>query len=123
MSGMMMHGLGDCTPELNCGCMAKPPDVLRERIADTVRAHRPGASIDAYRCECGARWTSAHVADAVIAALGLGPAVERYGAQESDGTVYGWEPDVETVRREWRGMPVMRCYFYVTPWERIEEGK
>ena len=53
-------------------------DVLRERIADTVRAHRPGASIDAYRCECGARWTSAHVADAVIAAIGL---------VESDGDI------------------------------------
>ena len=95
-------------------------DILRERTADAVRAHRPGASIDAYTCDCGVPWTSVHVADAVIAALGLGPAVERYGAQESDGTVYGWEPDVETVRREWRGMPVVRCRFYVTPWERIE---
>ena len=32
MSGMMLHGLGDCTPELNCGCIGKPQDVLRERI-------------------------------------------------------------------------------------------
>ena len=33
MSGMMLHGLGDCTPERNCGCMAKSPsrDALRER--------------------------------------------------------------------------------------------
>ena len=68
-------------------------DVLRERIADTVRAHRPGASIDAYRCECGARWTSAHVADAVIAAIGLREVIDGEG-------------------RYWQ-----------TPWERIEEGK
>ena len=120
MSGMMLHGLGDCTPELNCGCMAKSPrDVLRERIARALWKHRyPGME------QAGPLADLALTdADAVIAALGLGPAVERYGAQESDGTVYGWEPDVETVRREWRGMPVMRCRFYVTPWERIEEGK
>ena len=95
---MMMHGLGDCTPELNCGCMAKAPDVLRDRIADTVRAHRPGASIDAYKCMCGERWTSQHVADAVIAALGL---------------VEDWDEDC------WDGVsiPIRR---WTTAWERIE---
>ena len=124
---MMLHGLGDCTPERNCGCMAKSPsrDALRERIAralwDSERERGiVVATWDEVR-EIPAASAFLNDADAVIAALGLGPAVERYGAQESDGTVYGWEPDVETVRREWRGMPVMRCRFYVTPWERIED--
>ena len=105
-------------------------DVLRERIADTVRAHRPGASIDAYRCECGARWTSAHVADAVIAALGL---VEKPGTRLgcADGTaaivngiyvsgVFGGCPEFQMTGtcphcvggRHWE-----------TPWERIEEDQ
>ena len=117
MSGMILHGLGDCTPELNCGCMAKSPDVLRERIAWALWENRyapPSAHMPSWKMYLTD-------ADAVIADLKLGPAVERYGAQESDGTVYGWEPDAETVRREWPGMPVMRCRFYVTPWERIEE--
>ena len=101
-------------------------DVLRERIARALWEEREHYTV----AEFTVPWDGAlsymreryrAKADAVIAALGLGPAVERYGAQESDGTVYGWEPDVETVRREWRGMPVMRCRFYVTPWERIEE--
>ena len=69
-------------------------DVLRERIADVVRAHRPGASLDAYRCMCGERWTSQHVADAVIAALGL-------------------IPDVTTL------FPGDDFRRYITPWERI----
>ena len=85
---------------------------LHRRVSDAIR---PLLADEVYQ--------SARIADAVIAALGLGPAVERYGAQEFDGTVYGWEPDVETVRREWRGMPVMRCRFYITPWERIEEDQ
>lgn len=65
-------------------------DVLRERIADVVRAHRPGASFDAYRCMCGERWTSQHVADSVIAALGL--------REIGDGEGHYWQ----------------------TPWERTE---
>lgn len=24
MSRMMLHGLGDCTPEHNCGCLTRP---------------------------------------------------------------------------------------------------
>ena len=74
-------------------------DVLRERIADTVRAHRPGASIDAYTCDCGVPWTSEHVAHAVIAALGLMDVTD----------------DIYQPERVWRR--------YATPWERIEEGK
>ena len=85
-------------------------DELHKRVTDAIR---PLLADEVYQ--------SARIADAVIAELGLGPAVERFGAQESDGTVYGWEPDVETVRREWPGMPVMRCRYYLTPWERIEE--
>ena len=89
--------------------MVSGMDVLRERIADTVRAHRPGASIDAYRCECGARWTSAHVADAVIAAIGMEEDTERRRvAKWTDGR--RWDDAYEARR-------------YVTPWERIEEGK
>ena len=91
-------------------------DVLRRQIADAVRAHRPGASIDAYTCDCGVPWTSVHVADAAIAALGL---VAVYGARQDEDIVWGWEPDVATVRREWPGLPIVRSY--VTPWERIEE--
>ena len=101
-------------------------DVLRERIARALwdRSHLGSEPIWAWEyAPPPSRESLLDYADAVIAALGLGPAVERYGAQEFDGTVYGWEPDVETVRREWRGMPVVRCRFYVTPWERIEEGK
>ena len=97
-------------------------DELRERIARALLkfplndCHCPASS------PCGwCAMASEEMSDAVIAALGLGPAVERFGAQESDGTVYGWEPDMETVRREWPGMPVMRCRYYLTPWERIEE--
>ena len=66
-------------------------DVLRERIADAVRAHRPGTSINAYRCVCGELWTSQHVADAVIAALWLREMVDGEG------------------------------HYWQTPWERIEE--
>ena len=87
-------------------------DELHKRVTDAIR---PLLADEVYQ--------SARIADAVIAELGLGPAVERFGAQESDGTVYGWEPDVETVRREWPGMPVMRCRYYLTPWERIEEDR
>ena len=25
MAGFMLHGLGDCTPELNCGCIPRDP--------------------------------------------------------------------------------------------------
>lgn len=82
-------------------------DVLRERIADTVRAHRPGASIDAYTCDCGVPWTSEHVADAVIAALGLMEQREQgcTVAFNDDEPALHWAP-----RRR-----------YVTPWERTEE--
>ena len=119
MSGMMMHGLGDCTPELNCGCMVKSPrDVLRERIARALWTKdgqlprwdevppREGYRLHYYR----------DTADAVIAALGP---VAVYGAQQDEDIVWGWEPDVATVRREWPGLPVVRSY--VTPWERIED--
>ena len=30
MSRMMLHGLGDCTPELNCGCLTRPVTSLEE---------------------------------------------------------------------------------------------
>ena len=121
MSGMMLHGLGDCTPELNCGCMAKSPrDVLRERIAraldpvtwewwDRDRKNRTIGIIHR-------REVSLMNADAVIAALGP---VSVYGARQDEDIVWGWEPDVATVRREWPGLPVVRSY--VTPWERIED--
>ena len=74
-------------------------DVLRERIADVVRAHRHGTSADAYKCMCGELWTSQHVADAVIAALRL---------------TEDWDEDC------WDGgsIPIRR---WTTPWERIEE--
>ena len=92
-------------------------DVLRERIARAL--HGNALELDPENCTFCRE--SIAQADAVIADLGLGPAVERFGAQESDGTVYGWEPDMETVRRERPGMPVVRCRYYLTPWERIEE--
>lgn len=36
MSGAMLHGLGDCTPEANCGCMSFDPQDLH--VAELVRA-------------------------------------------------------------------------------------
>ena len=71
-------------------------DVLRERIAGAIHDHLPGASCDAYKCRCGERWTSQHVADAVIADLGL-------------------IPDVATL------FPGADFCRYITPWERIED--
>ena len=97
--------------------MVSGQDVLRKRIGQTIFDHMPGASCDAYMCRCGAVWTRDHAADAVIAALGF---TERYGAAQF-GEHYGYEPDVETVRREWPGGAVVRCY--VTPWERIEDDQ
>ena len=102
---MMMHGLGDCTPELNCGCMAKPPDVLRERIARALWRHRyPGVE------QAGPLADLALTdADAVIAALGMEEDTERRRvAKWTDGR--RWDDAYEARR-------------YVTPWERIEEGK
>ena len=85
-------------------------DVLRERIAWALWEHRyPGVE------QAGPLADLALTdADAVIAELGF---TERYGAAQF-GEHYGYEPDVETVRREWPGGAVVRCY--VTPWERIE---
>ena len=100
MSGMMMHGLGDCTPERNCGCMAKSPrDVLRKRIARALWA-KDGQlpqwdkvpPSEGYRLHY-----YLETADAVIAALGLVEIID----------------DVSAPGRVWRR--------YVTPWERIEE--
>ena len=125
MSGMMLHGLGDCTPELNCGCMAKSPrDVLRERITRALWDNRyPG-----YLRE-GALWNLYLTdADAVVAALGL---VEKSRVRLgcADGTaaivngayvsgVFGGCPEFQmtgtcphcVAGRHWE-----------TPWERIEE--
>ena len=78
---------------------------LHRRVSDAIR---PLLADEVYQ--------SARIADAVIAALGL---VAVYGAQQDEDIVWGWEPDVATVRREWPGLPVVRSY--VTPWERIEE--
>ena len=43
MSGMMLHGLGDCTPELNCGCMAKSP---RDANSATRRSGEAGMNAE-----------------------------------------------------------------------------
>lgn len=130
MSRMMLHGLGDCTPAFNCGCMAKPPNVLRERIGQAIHDHLPGASCDAYKCRCGEKWTREHVADAVIAALGLdikwGRAFARgdgslfvdteddsyssYSDAAERTTLYDEHSPYDFVVGQW-----------VTPWERIEE--
>ena len=107
MSGMMLHGLGDCTPELNCGCMAKSPrDGLRERIARALwefplnDCHCPAAN------PCGwCKTASEEMADAVIAALGLEE--QRSLGIESGST--------------WENLRNYRRRRYVTPWERIEE--
>ena len=118
-------------------------DVLRERIARALWKHAGVRYFEGQLfCTCGLRlWhpetgfysdrvkkqigqplgeaaQSQHHADAVIAELGP---VAVYGAQQDEDIVWGWEPDVATVRREWPGLPVVRSY--VTPWERIEEGK
>ncbi|NCD18246.1 MAG: hypothetical protein EOL91_13270 [Actinobacteria bacterium] len=96
-------------------------DVLRERIAralwdreaerQTRFQRRPWDEAEEW-CRDAMRG----YADAVIAALGP---VAVYGAQQDEDIVWGWEPDVATVRREWPGLPVVRSY--VTPWERIED--
>ena len=97
-------------------------DILRERIAralwDSERERGiVVATWDEVR-EVPAASAFLNDADAVIAALGP---VAVYGARQDEDIVWGWEPDVATVRREWPGLPVVRSY--VTPWERIEEGK
>lgn len=90
MSGMMLHGLGDCTPELNCGCMAKaaPADELRKRIARALWDNRyPG-----YWRE-GALWDLARSdADAVIAALRL--------REVHDGEGHYWQTPWERIEED-----------------------
>lgn len=76
---MMLHGLGDCTPELNCGCMAKSPqDELRKRIARALdeTVDMPLSS----RLAC---------ADAAIAALGL--------REVHDGEGHYWQTPWERI--------------------------
>ena len=36
MTGFMLHGLGDCTTENHCGCLAGAPDHTAEIAASTV---------------------------------------------------------------------------------------
>ena len=70
---MMLHGLGDCTPERNCGCMAKPLDVLRERIARALW-ESDGQLPEWDAVPPGGQFRRAYYlsqADAVVAALGL----------------------------------------------------
>ena len=44
MSGMMLHGLGDCTPERNCGCMVKaatpPPASTTTTRTEYISAYK-----------------------------------------------------------------------------------
>ena len=54
----MLHGLGDCTPELNCGCIGagdgrRPPSqAVIEAVEQAVEAH--GAfGHGRFRCRCG----------------------------------------------------------------------
>ena len=91
LGGVQAAGIGAGRDAEEVGGMGGM-DVLRERIADVVRAHRHGTSADAYKCMCGELWTSQHVADAVIAALGL---VEwtsvGLGGQEFQHYAITWE--------------------------------
>lgn len=81
MSGMMMHGLGDCTPERNCGCMAKLPDDLRERAAQALWYFNH--TVTWVNIGPGLQGEYLARADAVIAALGL---TERRARVYRDGT-------------------------------------
>ena len=101
MSGMMLHGLGDCTPELNCGCMVKSPrDVLRERIALALWEHRyPGMEQTGPLADLALT-----DADAVVAALRL--------EEESRSNLVGAMGQIPYAVHRRR---------YVTPWERIED--
>jgi len=95
-------------------------DVLRERIARALW-EADGQLPEWDAVPPGGQFRRAYYlsqADAVIAALGP---VAVYGAQQDEDIVWGWEPDVATVRREWPGLPVVRRY--ITPWERIEEDR
>ena len=116
MSGMMMHGLGDRTPERSCGCMAKPPDVLRKRIARALWEHRyPGVEQTGPLADLALT-----DADAVVAALGLveGGTRMRYICDPEDefytceAFYVGDGCDHLVTQRYWR-----------TPWERIEEDE
>lgn len=40
MSYMMLHGLGDCTPELNCGCIPTQPFEEAAQQPDTTQPTR-----------------------------------------------------------------------------------
>ena len=80
MSGMMMHGLGDCTSELNCGCMAKPPvGDLRERIAQALWDFNH--TVTWVNIGPGLQGEYLARADAVIAALGLVEIVDDVSVQ------------------------------------------
>ena len=51
MSRMMLHGLGDCAPELNCGCLriVEKPCAECERLRGVVHAQK--VALDGYREE------------------------------------------------------------------------
>ena len=39
MSGFMLHGLGDCTPENNCGCKGETLREQVDRLTEDCRIH------------------------------------------------------------------------------------
>ena len=94
---MMLHGLGDCTPERNCGCMARPLEVLRKRIARALW-ESDGQLPEWDAVPPGGQFRRAYYlsqADAVIAALELEEGLVSFDGERQ------------------------RCW--TTPWERIEE--
>ena len=126
---MMLHGLGDCTPERNCGCMAKPPDVLRKRIARALwEADRDGTWENA-----GERWHLIYLerADAVIAALGPVETEWARAFERGDGSLFVDTEDdsyasysdaaERTTLYDEHSPYDFVVSRYVTPWERIEE--
>lgn len=108
MSSAMLHGLGDCTPELHCGCLGEVSDSaapvmsdrdrpLMDAIAEALGCERREASFGVYcgthmyrrLAECDTQ------ADAIAAALA--PLIE---ARVREARAEAWD---EGYRLDWTG--------------------
>lgn len=58
MSGAMLHGLGDCTQEFNCGCLQANGQSNSCRHYSASGVDQTFGPDKVWRCDhCGLRWT------------------------------------------------------------------
>ncbi len=86
MSGMMLHGLGDCTPELHCGCLSPDAPAAAgadgEFVRDGVCLLCGGAVLDGEHIDL-----DRHVAE--VERITAGATVTQWGVQDvRDGWVW-----------------------------------